>query len=96
MKIFLQHKASSLFFEKLDRWTAAYNEAFDFRQARKAIEFAGLYGIDNVRVLVVSVTRAGRVQMLPFEIPEAAIPRASLTALATQNGPPAEAQLRVG
>ena len=73
MKIFLQHKESSLFFQKLDAWTASYKEAFDFKQARKAMEFANLYDMDNVRILVISLTSRGRVHMLPFEIEAVAL-----------------------
>ncbi|MDB6112465.1 MAG: hypothetical protein JWR69_4215 [Pedosphaera sp.] len=69
MKIFLQHKETSLFFQKSDAWSVSYMDALDFGQARKAAEFANHYGIDNVRILVIAATITGGVQMLPFELP---------------------------
>jgi|GEM_PF-3404100 hypothetical protein len=74
MKILLQHKETSLFFQKLDTWTSSCRDAFDFKQARKAIDFAQLYEIPNVRILVVTVNNTGRMHMLPFELPVAAVP----------------------
>ncbi|HWY73987.1 MAG TPA: hypothetical protein VN281_00135 [Verrucomicrobiae bacterium] len=69
MKIFLQHKETLLFFEKLDSWTPNHYTAFDFKQARMAMDFANLYSIRDVRILVVAPTSGGHMQMLPFEIP---------------------------
>jgi hypothetical protein len=69
MKIFLQHKETSLFFQKVDGWTVSYRDALDFGQARKAADFANHYGIENVRILVIASTMTGGVQMLPFELP---------------------------
>jgi hypothetical protein len=69
MKIFLQHKETSLFFQKLNGWTVSYRDALDFGQSRKAADFAHHYGIENVRILVIAPTITGHVQMLPFEIP---------------------------
>jgi hypothetical protein len=69
MKIFVQHKETLLFFEKLDSWTSNQQDAFDFKQARIAMDFANLYSIENVRIVVVVSTSGGRTQMLPFEIP---------------------------
>jgi hypothetical protein len=74
MKILLQHKDTSLFFQKLDTWTSSCRDAFDFKQSRKAMDFAQLYDLDNVRILVVSVNGSGRMHMLPFELP---LPRLS-------------------
>jgi hypothetical protein len=74
MKILLQHKDSSLFFQRLDTWTASSRDAFDFKQARKAIDFVQLYDLDNVRILVVSVNGSGRMHMLPFELPSPLTP----------------------
>jgi hypothetical protein len=70
MKIFLQHKESMLYFQKLDGWTPSTDEAFDFRHARKAIEFARLYCIDNVQIMVLATTKSGAVHKLPFEFPD--------------------------
>jgi hypothetical protein len=69
MKILLQHKDTSLFFQKLDTWTSSCRDAFDFKQSRKAMDFAQLYDLENVRILVVSVNGSGRMHMLPFELP---------------------------
>jgi hypothetical protein len=79
MKIFLQHKETSLFFQKSDGWSVSYMDALDFGQARKAAEFANHYGIENVRILVIAATINGGVQMLPFELP-APVPASQLPA----------------
>ena len=72
MKILLQDKENSLFFRRLGMWTASFQEAFDFKQARIAMDFVSLYAIENTRILVVSVTAGRRVQMLPFDLPAGA------------------------
>jgi len=74
MKILLQHKDTSLFFQRLDTWTASCRDAFDFKQSRKAMDFAQLYDLENVRILVVSVNGSGRMHMLPFELPLPPLP----------------------
>ena len=70
MKIYLQHKETSRFLQKLDAWTENYQSAFDFQQARKAIEFVKLHSLDHVQIMVVATTKRGTVHKLPFEIPE--------------------------
>jgi hypothetical protein len=68
MKIFLKQTHSSLYFQKLDAWTSCYQDALDFREARKAIDFAHRYEINDVQV-VVMIADTSHAQLVPFEMP---------------------------
>jgi hypothetical protein len=69
MKIFLQHKETSLFLRQANAWTVSYQDAMDFEQSRWAAEFAEENRLHNVRILVILRTQRGSVEALPFEIP---------------------------
>ncbi len=52
MKIFLQHKLTSLYFASNGQWSKKSDDALDFPNYDKAIEFAIEHKLPNVQVVL--------------------------------------------
>lgn len=65
MKIFLQHKHTSLYFLSNGQWSKNSTDALDFANYDKAVEFATEHKLPNVHVVLKFVDHPYNIR-LPF------------------------------